>query len=123
MRSFFVCILSTVAASAAFWTCFAACVVPEPPHGAPTARVIATWDPVACGDPHRVVIELADEEGVPRSASAPCNIGSLELDGVPYAPYSGRIYAWALGEDVRSIAPLEVEVDQRVVRLAVVTPR
>jgi hypothetical protein len=123
MRSLLVWTVSSWAASAAFWACFGACVVAEPPRGEPQARVIASWDPTACGAPHRVAIELADESGAARSASVPCAVGAVELDGVAYGSYRGRIYAWALGEDARSVAPLALDIDDRVVRMTVDTPR
>ena len=123
MRSFLGWVFVPWAAVAAFWTCFGACVAAEPPAGPPQARVIASWDPTACGDPHRVVVELADESGAARSASEPCEVGLLELDGVDYGTYRGRIYAWALGEAERSVAPLELDIDERVVRVGVATPR
>ena len=123
MRSFVTWVIVPWAAAAAFWACFGACVAAEPPAGAPQARVIASWDPTACGAPHRVAIELVDEAGAARSAAVPCEIGALELDGMVYGTYRGRIYAWALGEAERSVAPLELDVGERVVRIGVATPR
>jgi hypothetical protein len=123
MRSFGICLFSSWAVTLAFWWFFGACVAAGPPQGAPTAHVIVEWDPTACGPPHRVALELAVASGSPLSVASPCELGSAELDGVPYGSYDGRLYAWALGEDVRSVAPVHVEVDERVVRWTADTPR
>ena len=122
MRAYLVWSLSSAAGSLAFWALFGACVV-EPPSGAPLADVIFEWDPLACGDPHRVALELSDDTGQRLSTSVPCELGGAELGAVAYGSYRGRIYAWALGEDARSIAPLELDVDGRVVRTTVPTPK
>jgi len=96
----------------------------EPAEGpAPLARLVAGWDPLACGDPHRVVVELADEAGAMHSASAPCNLGGLTVDVDHFGGYRGRIYAWALEASIRSIAPIELTIDQPIVDWYVATPR
>src|SRR5678809_1212655 len=84
-RSFLSWLLSTLATTTAFWlifgTCVSGCIVDmEPPNHEPLARLVAVWDPLACGDPHRVVVELEDEDGVDVSGSAPCTIGGITLD-------------------------------------------
>jgi hypothetical protein len=122
MRSICMWLLSPCLATCAFWACFGACVVPSP-SAAPQARLIVDWDPTACGDPHRVVLELADMDEPPYSRSAPCTVGALELDAVSYGNYHGRLYAWAIGEPARSVAPVALDVDERVVRWSVDTPR
>jgi hypothetical protein len=124
MRSWCVWLISPWAATLVFWSCFGACVVPDPPAGAPEARVVVDWDPTACGvDPHRVVLELADDAATLLSTAAPCALGAVELDAVAYGSYRGRVYAWAIGEAAHSIAPVELDVDARVVRTTVATPR
>lgn len=87
------------------------------------ARVVTAWDPLACGDPHRVAVELVDDDGVMVSASTPCNIGGLTLDVAHFGSYRGRVYAWTLDALVRSVAPLELVVDQAIVHCMVATPR
>src|SRR5688572_5287766 len=77
-----------------------ACLDAPVAGGAPVARVVAGWDPLACGEPHRVVLELAldpapdpapdpaidaarglaEDAGTTSSASAPCHLGGLSLD-------------------------------------------
>ena len=117
-------------ATLAFWVIFVACVEgcidsPPPDDSPPIARVIASWDPRSCGDPHRVVLELEDEAGVPLAASAPCALGSLSLDAPHWGRYLGRIYAWVLEgmPIIRSITPINLAVDEDVVRWFVETPR
>lgn len=87
------------------------------------ARLIVGWDPLACGDPHRVVVELTDDAGAARSASAPCGLGGVAVDLAHFGSYRGRIYAWALAAPIRSIAPLEVTIDEAITDCRVATPR
>jgi hypothetical protein len=91
--------------------------------GPAAARLVIAWDPLACGEPHRVVVELEDDNGAPRSASTPCNLGGLTVDVARFGVYRGRIYAWALDAPVRSVAPLEVTIDEPIVQWHVATPR
>ncbi|HSR96955.1 MAG TPA: hypothetical protein VLM79_07895 [Kofleriaceae bacterium] len=100
-----------------------ACMDAPVAGGAPIARVVAAWDPLACGDPHRVAIELADDDGASVSGSAPCVIGGVTVDVGHFGSYRGRVYAWAPGAPVRSETPLEVMVDEPIVRCMVATPR
>jgi len=117
-------IAAPLAATCVFWTCFGACVMPPPPADEPPqARLVAAWDPLACGEPHRVVVELEDDAGVPLSVSAPCVLGSLTLDAPHLGIYHGRIYAWILGEAIRSIAPVVLSIDAPIVQWVVPTPR
>ena len=92
------------------------------PGSLPLARLVAGWDPLACGEPHRIVVELADDEGAARSASAPCNLGSAAVDVAHFGSYRGRIYAWSLDAPIRSITPIEVAIDQPIVDWFVATP-
>ena len=122
---FVVYIASPVLLSIAFWSAFVACIdapIPDPP---PVARIVASWDPLLCGDPHRVVIELADDADEMVSGSTPCSLGVLALDVPHLGTYSGRIYAWILdGEpSIRSIVEVMIPVDDTVVRWIVQTPR
>ena len=116
-------LVSTLAASAAFWLTFGACVDVPQPREVPQARVVASWDPLACGRPHRVVIELEDEAGAPLTLSAPCALGGLTIDAPHFGIYRGRIYAWELGEAIRSIVPVELAIDEPLIRWMVETPR
>jgi hypothetical protein len=114
---------STTLATVAFWSVFGACVDAPLPQDQPQARVIAAWDPLQCGDPHRVVIELEDDDGVPLSASAPCALGELTLDAPRMGRYRGQIYAWTLDDTVRSSTAVELSIDAPVMRWVVPTPR
>ena len=75
----------------------------------PSARVIAAWDPLACGAPHRVCVELDGDVAI--EASAPCELGSVTLD----VPSFGAFYVRA-GPDVADLREVgELVVDQPVV--------
>ncbi len=89
----------------------AACADEPLPPDSPSARVIASWDPLACGEPHRVAIEL-DGNGGELDDSAPCALGSLVFDVAELGDYRVRI-----GE-----RELELSVDQPVVELEVAPP-
>jgi len=114
---------SPVLVSIVCWAALAACI-DDPPEGeAPQgARIVVQWDPLACGVPHRVAIELADEEGRPISSSAPCALGGLVLEAPHLGVYVGRVYAWTAGQPIRSITPVQLDVDERIVRWLVATP-
>jgi hypothetical protein len=99
--------------------CLDAPMEPSPP----VARLVVGWDPLACGDPHRVVVELTEDAGAVRSASAPCGLGGVAVDLAHFGIYRGRIYAWALAAPIRSIAPLEVTIEQPITDWRVATPR
>jgi hypothetical protein len=116
-------ILSVIAATFGFWTCFGACVDAPLPPNPPQARVIATWDPLRCGEPHRVAVELEDDGGGKLAASTPCSLGSLTMDVRQFGVYLGRIYAWNLGTGARSVAPVQLFVDEPIVEWQVETPR
>lgn len=109
-------------ATALFWFTFVACLDGPLPDEAPIPRVIVSWDPLACGPPHRVVVELEDEAGVSLSGSTPCATGSLTLDAPHFGIYRGRIYAWVAGEAIRSVTTVRLAVDDIVVRWIVATP-
>lgn len=122
MRLLLVLLCSPLCVAAAAWTVFAACI-DAPVDRAPTlARLVVAWDPLACGMPHRVAIELSDDDGVPISASAPCNLGALTIDIAHYGSYRGQLYAWALDAPIRSVSAVEIDVDQPIVRWEVATP-
>lgn len=114
---------STTLATVAFWSLFGACVDAPLPRDEPQARVIAAWDPLQCGDPHRVVIELEDDDGIPLSASAPCVLGEVTLDAPRLGRYRGQIYAWTVDDTVRSATAVELAIDAPVMRWVVPTPR
>jgi hypothetical protein len=94
-----------------------------PPGASPAfARLVTTWDPLACGDPHRVAVELDDDAGLPSTASVPCELGGVTVDVAHFGGYTGRIYAWAIGAPIRSVTPITVQIDEAVVRQQVATP-
>jgi hypothetical protein len=111
---------SLVAAMAA--VALPACLDTPSDHGPSIARLVVAWDPLACGEPHRIAVELADEVGVPLSASTPCNLGGLTVDVPHFGGYRGRLYAWALGAPVRSVTPIDLVIEQPIVRWEVATP-
>jgi hypothetical protein len=122
MRSLLALLCSPLCIAAVAWTAFAACL-DEPIDGAPSlARLVVAWDPLACGAPHRVAIELSDDAGAPVSASTPCNLGALAIDIAHYGDYHGQIYAWAPDAPRRSVASIEVAIDQPIVRREIATP-
>jgi hypothetical protein len=104
--------------------CLAGCLVDGPDVEVPkAARIIASWDPLACtGEGHRVAIELEDEDGAELAASAPCTLGGLTLEAARWGFYQGHIYTWVLGEPVRSVTPVVLVVDAPVVRWQLTTP-
>jgi hypothetical protein len=116
-------IVSPLVATLMFWACFGACIDSPAAETAPQARVVAVWDPLACGGPHRVVIELEDEGGTPLVHSAPCALGGLVLDVRHFGVWRGRIYAWAIGAPAHSIVPVQLTVEEPVVRWEFETPR
>ncbi len=116
-------ILTTIAATIGFWSCFGACVDTPDPPSPPKAKIVAACDPLGCGAPHRVVVELEDDVGAPLSLSTPCTLGSLTIDIPHFGIYTGRIYSWTLGEPDRSITPVELVVDQPITRWDVETPQ
>jgi hypothetical protein len=123
MRSYRSLLCSAWLAAVLLGSALAACVdEPFAPTGG-VARLITVWDPLACGEPHRIVVEIEDDEGDPRSASAPCNLGGVAIDVAHFGAYRGRIYAWAPAAAIRSITPLALTIDQPIVHWFVATPR
>ena len=111
------CVLLVLGCS--LWACIDEPLEPR----SSVARLVAGWDPLDCGDPHRVAIELEDERGARLAASTPCNLGALSIDIARFGIYRGRIYAWALDAPIRSVAPLELTVDEPIVHWYGATPR
>jgi hypothetical protein len=91
--------------------------------GPAAARLDVGWDPLACGEPHRVVVELADDGGAAVSASVPCNLGGVTVDVAHLGGYHGRVYAWALAAPIRSVMAIEVTIDAPIVSWRVATPQ
>lgn len=120
-------IASTLALTVVFWTLFGTCVsgcVDAPlASGPPQAKIVATWDPLACGAPHRVVVELEDEDGRQSSSSTACPTGGVTIDARQFGLYVGHIYAWELGTGERSRHDVQLVVDAPVVRWEVETPK
>jgi hypothetical protein len=132
VRAFIAWVGSVTLGTALFWMLFGSCVlggcVDTPlPEEDPQARLLAAWDPLACGDPHRVVVELEDFEGAKQSQSVPCELGEMALDIRHFGVYRGRIYAWMLAEGsaaiIRSEMPVQLEIDAAIVQWVVETPR
>ena len=118
MRSMLFDVTCTLAATAAFWTVFGACVdapVDAEAH-APLARLVASWDPLACNDPHRVVLELEDDAGLKRTASSHCELGGLMLVTSHFGIYRGRIYR------VHDDGPIEISMEAVAVQIAIDAP-
>jgi len=122
MRSLLVPPYSPLFAIMLGWGTSSGCLDLPPESSAATARLVTAWDPLACGDPHRVVVELEDDGGAKLSAGTPCNIGGLTLDVSHLGSYHGRIYAWALDAPIRSITSIEVMIDKPIVHLQISTP-
>lgn len=115
-------LVSTLGAAALFWTGLFACLDAPVTRGPPQIRAIATWDPLACGDPHRVVVELADDAGVVTTGSVPCELGGLAVVLPHFGAYRGRVFASVRGAPIRTIAPVELDVSDEVVRWTVESP-
>src|SRR3569623_1674720 len=94
----------TVVLTLAFWTCFGACVDSPVQDDPPQARIVASWDPLQCGPPHRVAVALVDDAGAPISSSTICATGSL-----------------GVGE--QATVPVDLEVDEAVLHWQVETPK
>ncbi len=115
------CLLTLV-----FWFGFVACIDAPVPDNPPASRIVTAWDPLDCGTPHRVVVELEDEDGEMLTSSTVCGIGSITLDVPHFGIYRGRIYAWEQldhAAEIRSVMPIRLAVDETVVRWFVTTPR
>jgi len=125
MRTHVVDVMAPLVATAVFWTMFGACVDGRPPVASPP-RLIASWNSLACGDPHHVVVELEDEAGARQARAAPCERGSVTLD----APHGGRYRWWisALHVPARSnvgrpgAIAIAVAIDRPIVRWSIMTP-
>ena len=104
-----------------------ACVDMEVPDVEPQARLVAVWDPLLCGEPHRVAFELEDERGAPLSRSVPCALGGMTLDVPHWGVYRGRLFAWDLEPSaeavIRSVVAVRIEIDAPVIHWFVETPR
>ena len=109
MRMLLLHILTPWIATLAFWFTFGACVDQPVRELPPLAQIIATWDPLACGPPHRVVLELEDDAGAKLAASMPCATGGLALDTHHLGIYRGRVFATELDPK-----PVELWVDREV---------
>lgn len=123
MHSLFALACSPLFAASFLGFTVGACIDVPPEPGPAVARLVTAWDPLACGEPHRVVVELEADDGATLSASTPCNLGGLTLDVPHFGTYRGRIYAWALAAPIRSITPVELSIDKPIVHWQVSTPR
>ena len=102
---------------------FGACLDEPLPASPSAAQLVVGWDPLGCGDPHRVAIDLEDDGGAQLSGSAPCNLGRLGLGISHLGAYRGRIYAWALDAPAGPSIPVDLTIDQPIVEWFVATPR
>jgi len=109
-------------ATLVFWSTFVACIDAPLDEDPPVARVVIAWDPLACGEPHRVAVELEDEAGARASTSTPCTTGGATLDLPHLGVYRGRIYAWTADEQARAVTSARLAVDASIVRWWVATP-
>jgi hypothetical protein len=104
-----------------------ACVETPLPDVEPLARLVVVWDPLDCGEPHRVAVELEDERGAPLSRSVPCELGGMSIDVPHWGVYRGRLYAWDLvpsaQAEIRSVLSVRLEIDAPVVHWYVDAPR
>ncbi|HWO24370.1 MAG TPA: hypothetical protein VNO30_36750 [Kofleriaceae bacterium] len=118
-RSVVPAVLRSIVCAAALAAC-----LDEPPayEASERPRIVVLWEPAACGAPHRIALELADEAGVPTSSSAPCAQGTLSVQVLHLGVYTGRVYAWTAGQPIRSIMPAWIDVDESIVRWRVETP-
>jgi hypothetical protein len=123
MRSLVACVVSPVLAGALFWMLFGACVADVPDEPEPVSRLLLSWDPLACGEPHRVVLQLEDEAGDPIKSSTPCWLGGIAVDLPRWGWYTATIYAWAEGVPMRSSRTIALAIDAPVVRWQVLTPQ
>ena len=112
----------SVLISIVLWAAPAACIDSPALEDSSGVRIVAKWDPLTCRVPHRVALELADEEGRRISSSAPCASGGLTLEVPHLGVYVGRIYAWTAGQPIRSVMPVEIDVDESTERWTVATP-
>ena len=111
MRSYLVLLCSPLVVTALAWTVLAACIDAPPEPRLSPARLVVAWDPLACGDPHRLAVELRDEAGAVVSASTPCNLGTLAVDVAHFGSYRARLYAWPHGLPARPGAPAEAAIE------------
>ncbi len=88
----------------------------------PASRVIVQWDPLACGHPHRVVLELEHDDGTDASSSVPCVLGSLTIDLDQWGVYFGRFYGWEAGFPIRGVEPVTLTVDAPVIHWQLADP-
>jgi hypothetical protein len=102
---------------------FGACLDEPLPSSSSAAQLVVGWDPLGCGDPHRVAIDLEDDGGARLSGSTPCNLGRLGLGVAHLGAYHGRIYAWALDGPAGPSIPVDLTIDQPIVEWFVATPR
>jgi hypothetical protein len=126
MRSLLVLLCSPLVVAVVAWTAFAACIDAPPEPRLSPARLVVTWDPLACEDPHRIAVELQDDTGATTSASTPCSLGTLAIDVAHFGSYRGRIYAWVLEPPARPTVPvdrtIDLTIDQPIVRWDVMVP-
>lgn len=113
----------TAVLTLAFWTCFGACVDAQLQADPPQAKIVASWDPLQCGAPHRVAVDLADDAGAAISGSTACATGALALDAPHLGAWHGRIYAWTLGVGEHATLPVDLDLEEPILDWHVETPK
>src|SRR3954462_11330736 len=111
MRSYLVLLCSPLVVAVAAWTALAACIDAPPEPRMSPGRLVVGGDPLAGGEPHRLVVELRDDAGAVLSASTPCSLGTLAIDVAHFGSYRARIYPWVLDSTARPSGPGERIVD------------
>lgn len=84
--------------------------------------MIVQWDPLACGHPHRVVLELEHDDGTDASSSVPCVLGSMAIDLPQWGLYFGRFYAWEAGVPIRRVEPVTMTIDAPIIHWQLAEP-
>jgi hypothetical protein len=113
-------LVSTLAAVVAVWCGLGSLFDPNERAG-PEARLVASWDPITCRDPQRIIVELVGDPQ-PVVGSVPCELGTLALVVPHHGTYRGRVISRAIGRRDRDSPPADLEIDDQVVRWTVTPP-
>ena len=125
MRFIVVSVVCPVILACAFWAVFGACVDAEVEATPPLSRVLVAWGPLACGDPHRVIIELdAIDDGARVVRSVPCAIGWMALDVPHVGDYRARVDSAPDGDgsDATLVDEIELDIETQIVRWTLEAP-
>jgi hypothetical protein len=110
------------AASIAVVECCACVELPMTTAPPPRIELVASWDVGQCRMPHRIAVDLTDDDGDHVSHAAPCAAGTMTLEVPRLGTYRGSVYAWELGSagGVATADAVEVDVDASVTRWDIV---